>query len=39
MAGRAPFPDVLHCESIPARASLHDWRIAPHRHHNLHQFL
>ncbi|MGF1594467.1 MAG: helix-turn-helix domain-containing protein [Kiloniellaceae bacterium] len=33
-----PFPDVLHCESIPARASLHDWRIAPHRHHNLHQF-
>ncbi|MEO3431395.1 helix-turn-helix domain-containing protein [Pelagibius sp. CAU 1746] len=37
-AGRAPFPDVLHCESIPARASLHDWRIAPHRHHNLHQF-
>ena len=37
-AGRAPFPDVLHCESIPARASLHDWTIAPHRHHNLHQF-
>ncbi len=37
-AGGAPFPDVLHCESIAARASLHDWRIAPHRHHNLHQF-
>ncbi len=37
-AGQVPFPDVLHCESIPARASLHDWRIAPHRHHNLHQF-
>ena len=36
--GRTPFPDVLHCESIPARASLHDWTIAPHRHHNLHQF-
>jgi len=36
--GEAPFPDVLHCESIPARASLHDWLIAPHRHHNLHQF-
>ena len=35
---RAPFPDVLHCESIPARARLHDWTIAPHRHHNLHQF-
>jgi AraC family transcriptional activator of pobA len=34
----APFPDVLHCESIPARAALHDWTIAPHRHHNLHQF-
>lgn len=29
---------MLHCESIPARASLHDWTIAPHRHHNLHQF-
>jgi AraC family transcriptional regulator, transcriptional activator of pobA len=37
-AGGTPFPDVLHCESIPARAGLHDWRIAPHRHHNLHQF-
>jgi AraC family transcriptional activator of pobA len=36
--GQVPFPDVLHCESIPARASLHDWTIAPHRHHNLHQF-
>jgi len=36
--GETPFPDVLHCESIPARASLHDWTIAPHRHHNLHQF-
>jgi AraC family transcriptional regulator, transcriptional activator of pobA len=34
----APFPDVLHCESIPARAALHNWTIAPHRHHNLHQF-
>lgn len=29
---------MLHCESIPARASLHAWRIAPHRHPNLHQF-
>lgn len=29
---------MLHCESIPARASLHDWTIAPHRHPNLHQF-
>ena len=29
---------MLHCESVPARASLHDWTIAPHRHHNLHQF-
>lgn len=37
-AGRPLFPDVLHCESIPARASLHDWTIAPHRHPNLHQF-
>lgn len=32
------FPDVLHCEMISDRASLRDWKIAPHRHQNLHQF-
>ncbi|MCC5972158.1 MAG: helix-turn-helix domain-containing protein [Pararhodobacter sp.] len=32
------FPDVLHCERTSDRASLHDWRIAPHRHPHLHQF-
>lgn len=32
------FPDILHCESIAARSSRHDWTIAPHRHHALHQF-
>ncbi len=32
------FPDILHCESIAARSAQHDWKIAPHRHHNLHQF-
>ncbi|KPQ05204.1 MAG: AraC family protein [Rhodobacteraceae bacterium HLUCCA12] len=32
------FPDILHCERISDRASLHDWQIAPHRHPNLHQF-
>lgn len=32
------FPDVLHCERTADRAKLHDWRIAPHRHPNLHQF-
>ncbi|MFN3955394.1 MAG: helix-turn-helix domain-containing protein [Pararhodobacter sp.] len=32
-------PDVLHCERIAERARLHDWRIAPHRHPNLHQFV
>ncbi|RPE67022.1 AraC family transcriptional regulator [Pacificibacter maritimus] len=26
------FPDVVHCEDIHARAHLHDWIIAPHRH-------
>ena len=31
------FPDLLHCEEITDRASLHDWQIAPHRHPNLHQ--
>lgn len=33
------FPDLLHCESILARAALHDWIIRPHRHLRLHQFL
>ncbi|MFZ3582019.1 helix-turn-helix domain-containing protein [Loktanella sp. DJP18] len=32
------FPDVLHCETITARASRHDWKIARHRHPDLHQF-
>lgn len=32
------FPDVLHCEEVTARAAGLDWRIAPHRHHHLHQF-
>lgn len=32
------FPDVLHCETITTRASLHDWKIARHRHPDLHQF-
>ena len=33
------FPDVLHCERIRDRARLHDWRIAPHRHPDLHQIV
>ena len=32
------FPDILHCESIAARSGKHNWKIAPHRHHALHQF-
>ncbi len=32
------FPDILHCESIAERSGKHDWKIAPHRHHILHQF-
>jgi AraC family transcriptional activator of pobA len=32
-------PDVVHCETIAARSILHDWKIAPHRHARLHQFL
>jgi AraC family transcriptional activator of pobA len=31
-------PDVLHIERITDRAAGLDWRIAPHRHPNLHQF-
>lgn len=32
-------PDVVHCETIPARSVLHDWRFAPHQHARLHQVL
>jgi AraC family transcriptional activator of pobA len=32
-------PDVVHCETIPARSVLHDWRFPPHRHARLHQLL
>ena len=32
------FPDVLHCETIDARASRHGWKISRHRHPELHQF-
>ena len=31
------FPDVVHCERIRDRARLHDWTIAPHRHHEMAQ--
>ena len=32
-------PDVMHCETIAARSSLHDWELAPHRHGHLHQVM
>jgi len=32
-------PDVVHCETIAARSSLHDWELAPHQHAHLHQLL
>jgi AraC family transcriptional activator of pobA len=32
-------PDLLHCESIPERSSLHDWEIHRHRHADLAQLL
>jgi AraC family transcriptional regulator, transcriptional activator of pobA len=32
-------PDLLHCESIPERSSLHDWEIRRHRHADLTQLL
>lgn len=31
------FPDVIHCESIAARAPIHDWRIEAHRHAHMAQ--
>ena len=38
-SGTAARPDRLHWESIPARSRLHDWKIRPHRHHDLSQLL
>jgi AraC family transcriptional regulator, transcriptional activator of pobA len=32
-------PDVVHCESIAVRSTLHNWEFAPHRHARLHQIL
>ncbi|MBT0568858.1 helix-turn-helix domain-containing protein [Curvibacter sp. CHRR-16] len=32
-------PDVMHCETIAIRSSLHDWELAPHRHDRLHQIM
>jgi AraC family transcriptional activator of pobA len=37
-ADPAPYPDLVHCESISARSRIHDWRIRAHRHHDLYQF-
>jgi AraC family transcriptional activator of pobA len=34
-----PTSDLLHCESIPKRSSLHHWEIKPHRHADLFQLL
>lgn len=34
-----PTPDLLHCESIPKRSSLHHWEIKPHQHADLFQLL
>lgn len=34
-----PTPDPLHCETIPARSSLYEWEIRPHRHADLVQLL
>ncbi|WEA22702.1 helix-turn-helix domain-containing protein [Pseudomonas juntendi] len=34
-----PGTDLLHCEPIPARSSLHHWEIKPHQHAELFQLL
>lgn len=31
-------PEAMNCERIEERSSLHNWRIKPHRHHQLYQF-
>lgn len=35
----ADLPDVVHCETIELRSSLHNWELTPHRHARLHQIL
>ncbi len=35
----ARFPDALHIETITARSPVYDWKIQPHRHHDMFQFL
>lgn len=35
----ADLPDVVHCETIEVRSSLHNWELKAHRHGRLHQFL
>ena len=34
-----PTPDMMHCETIAARSTLHNWEIRPHQHHGLFQVL
>ncbi len=34
-----PMPDMLHCETISVRSTLHNWHIKPHRHNGLFQIL
>ncbi|MDF1551759.1 MAG: helix-turn-helix domain-containing protein [Deferrisomatales bacterium] len=36
-ASEWPTPELIHCETIAARSSLHDWAIRPHRHADLFQ--
>ena len=33
------FPDVVHCETIELRSTIHNWEFRPHRHARLHQIL
>jgi len=38
-APHAPDEATVHVETIAARSRLHDWKIQPHRHRDLHQIL
>lgn len=37
--GEWPTPELLHHESIAERSIIHNWKIRPHRHHDLFQIL
>ncbi|MEM9763446.1 MAG: hypothetical protein AAF968_13205, partial [Pseudomonadota bacterium] len=38
-AQQSGLPDIIHVETLKDRSQHHDWRIMPHRHHDLFQIM